>query len=710
MAMPNIKLEVMSRLYIVVGMLFMFGCIVLFRVADVAVLNSGHWKSKQENRQLSMQPLSAERGNILAADGTILASSQMYYDIRFDSTLPSQELWDNNIDSLSAAIADMFTNVLNEPYTFEAVKQWLVSHRIAQRRYMTIFEHVSAEKADIIRAFPIFREGQLRGGYIEQKFPKRHLPFSQMARRTIGTYRDEEGSWTGLESSYNQFLRGRNDSVQMIKTYGNVWIPLEDLADFEPVRGHDVVTHLDVGIQDITHNALATALRNHQAAWGCAVVMDVQTGAIKAMSNLALKDTSIYEDLNHAVVDAIEPGSTFKTATMLALLDENMVDLDDSINLQKGTLRIHNIDLHDSEPHGLEWTTIRNSFAKSSNVGMAKLAMEHFGKGDRPAFMIRKFRSFGLDMPSGIDLDGESTPTMIDPSTPGWSGTTLPWMSFGYEVALTPMQLLTFYAGIANKGRAMRPRLVSHLVKDGKISDRFQPEVLTNHMASKGAIEKITALLSEVVLSGTAEHLKTDAYNFAGKTGTSQLNYERIKKNVSIGGYRASFVGFFPVENPKYACIVVVNKPTVGSFYGGAVAGPVFRRIADRIMATKVETAAVLNHKDKPVLMPSAMPRKSAGFLADLRSIFKGYNVRAILGTKEDWVSVIPDTNRVILKELPVRANMVPNVVGMGLRDALYLLENAGCKVTISGKGKVYRQSISPGSRSRGQHIRISLQ
>ena len=486
---------------------------------------------------------------------------------------------------------------------------------------------------------------------------------------------------------------------------------LYDLKEIEPHDGKDVVTTLDVDLQDITETALMRGVRHHKAKHGCVVLMEVKTGAIKAIANVGESKDGYWETYNYAVGSATEPGSTFKLASIMALLEDGYVKLTDSIDLEQGVTQFYEEEMKDASFHELDTTTIRNAFEISSNVGIAKLVNHFYGRNDRGKKFIDRLKSFGLNLPTGIKIEGEATPYIKEAYSRDdhWSGTTLPWMSTGYELTMTPLQMLSLYNTVANDGVMMKPYLVDEIQEYGNTIEKFRPTIIKKKIASPRTINQAQSLLKGVVERGTAKKLFTEKYSFAGKTGTAQLNYQKLQARTDVGGYQASFAGYFPAEKPVYSLIVLISNPTENGFYGGSVAGPIFREIADKMFASRPELQSALTDYSKPVLAKNSLPKRTSGESTEIEGLLNYFDVEYKKSTRSAWTSVMMDVDTLKTYTRRIESEKVPNVTGMGLKDALFVLENLGLTVTVNGYGKVRRQSIKPGTKIRGQRIKITL-
>lgn len=705
----NIKNEVLLRVYLVLLVVVVVAVVIFSKAVKISYYEGAHWRGLADSLYVRYKPVKAERGNILADDGSLLATSLPFFEIRFDVNSEAMDSVDfyKNLDSLSYCISTFVDNT----YTPGGYKQYLLEKRLAGERYLLLKKDANYNDVEMIKSFPLFRLGKFKGGLIIRKQSKRERPFKMLAQRTIGYIR-EGAKPVGLEGTFNNILSGDEGQELMQKVGPDTWIPVNDLTEVEPRSGDDIVTTLNVNMQDIVQEALLRSLQYHEADHGVAIIMEVKTGAIKAIANVGRSTEGWWETYNYAIGEPIEPGSTFKLASMLSLLEDGYVDLDDSIDIEEGKIKFYGEEMKDHEDHHIRMTTVRNVFAMSSNVGIAKMVNQYYGEKKRASDFLEHLEDFRLTVPTGIEIDGEATPYFKSPDKPedNWSGTTLPWMSIGYEELVTPLQLLTFYNAVANNGMMMKPYIVSEVQRFGEVQKRFKPTVVKRKIASSSTIKKAKELLEAVVDYGTASDLKTDKYRFAGKTGTTQLNYERLLAKTHVGGYQASFVGYFPAEDPVYSCLVIINSPKLNGIYGSSVAGPVFREIADKCFSSRPELSLAVNTSGRPVLEGRRLPNFDAGNAKDIKNSLDFLKMDYQENEKADWVMLKADSS--VLKVMPrtVKNKVVPSVQGMGLRDALYILENLGLRVSFSGFGKVTKQSILPGTRANGQTIFIALE
>ncbi len=709
----TVKNEVLIRVYVVLAGIVLVAVAIFAKAFQVSVMEGDKWRAKGEELYLKEVPMEAERGNILTEDGSLLATSMPFFDISWDpnSNAIDTAFWRSmTFDSLSYYLA----YYVNPDMTPGAMKEYLWQNKLAGKRFIPIKKDATMSQKDLITKFPLFNLGQFKGGLIVEQKYRRERPFRMLAARTIGYVMGDTIN-VGLEGSFNDYLKGEEGKQLMYRVGEGMWIPLENLSKIEPKVGRDIVTTIDVNLQDITQNALAKAMVQYDAQYGTAVVMEVKTGAIRAIANIGwTKDGQIAETYNFALGSATEPGSTFKLASMLALFEDGYVDLDDSVDLQQGRTMYFDAEMKDAYDHTLNLVDIKHAFGMSSNVGISSLVDKYYGRKNNGDRYTDRLKDFFLDQPTGIELNGETEPYIKTAYSEDddWSGTTLPWMGVGYELTITPLQLLAFYNAVANDGVFMKPYIVTEVQQYGETLERFPVTQVKGRIASEKAIKQAQILLETVVDSsyGTAYPLRSDRYRYAGKTGTAQLGYQRLENKTKVRGYQASFAGYFPAEEPVYSCIVLISKPK-GGMYGGQVALPVFREIADKAIATKLELYPVLNQSERPVLASTQLPDHDAGYLTDIQTLLRELDIHYVNRSEGEWAvlrSAAPDSLKLMKRQ--IEDKLVPNVTGMGLRDALFLLENRGLQVRVGGGyGKVQTQSVKPGTRAAGQMVYLRL-
>lgn len=691
----SIKKDILTRIAVVYVIFVLLGLGIIAKIIDIQFIEGSKWRAKAKVITYKDIIVTPNRGDIFATDGRVLATSVPYFDIRMDLQANglNDSVFDANIDSLATCLSGFFRDRSKYSYRSELIN----ARKIAKNRR---FYPVAPRKVDYIelqelKKFPLFRLGENKGGFIPVQTNKRILPHSTMAARTIGTVNDG-GVAVGIEGAYDYALRGKAGLMVHQRIPGNSWVEVKSMDQVEPEDGADVVTTIDVALQDVAEAALRTHLGMHGAEHGCAILMEVATGDIKAIANLKRNDDNTYSEVfNYAIGESTEPGSTMKIPSLMALLEDGYVNLDDSVNTGNGKYKIYDKPIVDSKEGGHGKISVKEVFEVSSNVGVVKLVSQHY-KGKERDFIDRLY-AMKLNQPLHIAIPGEVDPDIKYPGDKYWSGISLPMMSIGYEIRLTPLQILTFYNAIANNGRMVKPRLVKSLVRHGQVVQSFAPEVIASSICSRPTLRKVKEVLEGVVENGTAQNLKNTRYKIAGKTGTAQVARGRMGyKHQGRISYQASFAGYFPADDPKYSCIVVVNSPSNSVYYGNLVAGPIFKEISDKVYATSPEWFREVDDDGDMAEIPQSKSsaRNSLVEIFDELDIpFDGAD------RKMEWVTTRRDSSKVDLQKLSVYKNLVPNVVGMGLKDALYLLENSGLRVKFQGRGSVRSQSIQVGSR-----------
>jgi cell division protein FtsI (penicillin-binding protein 3) len=680
-------------MYLIYFIALAVGASVLFKIFMINTVEGDLWRNKSKDLTLDMRKVEAIRGNIYADNGALLATSVPIYEVRMDLKADglTNDLFYEKIDSLALGLSNLFKD-----RSTQAWKQKLINEKNKGNRYALIKNRVNYREWQELKKLPIFNLGRYKGGVIYIKHNRRQMPFRGLAARTIGYERIGVGS-VGLEAAFSEYLSGVDGKILSKKISGGVWMPLDDDNKIDPEDGADIYTTLDLNIQDVASNALLEQLKKHRADHGSVVLMEVETGFIKSISNLTLgADGNYYESYNYAIGEATEPGSTFKLAALLAAFEDGVVSINDSVETGSGTITYYDRVMSDSKKGGYGTITVKDAFKYSSNVGISKIIWDNYRTN--PDKFINRLRQFGIDRKLNVDIPGEGKPIVYDPSDKNWSGTTLTSMSIGYAVTQTPLQTLAFYNAVANNGRLVKPQFVQEIKRGNKTVKRFKPEVIIPSIASEKAIKQAQQALEAVVESGTATNLKTEYLKIAGKTGTARISNGKYGYNYQSNySYQASFVGYFPAEKPKYSCIVVVNAPSSAVYYGNLVAGPIFKEIADKIYSTRLDFHEPLNLSNQLAEMP---PISKDGYLSDLEVIYQALNINLVnQAADHDWVKTHTGKNKVTIKPLAVQETLIPNVVGMNLQDAIYLLENRGLKVRFSGRGFIKSQSINPGTK-----------
>ena len=644
------------RIYLVAFFLFIMAVAIAVKLTNIQWVEGDYYRKLAKERTVKNFVLPANKGNIYSADGSLLATSIPNYEIRFDAVAPKTEVFEKNIKQL----ADSLGKLLNK--SSDTFERELRRARVNKSRYFLVARDLSYTEYIAIKSFPLFNLGAYKGGIIVEQETVREHPIGKIAERTIGYIgRDVNGhiNPVGVEGAYSNYLNGKDGRILKQKIAKGQWKPISDVNQVEPQDGYDVISTIDVFIQDIAHHALLKQLEEYQADHGCVVVMETKTGYVKAISNLGRNEkTGMYsERLNYAVRESHEPGSTFKLVDLMALLDDKLVDTSAVFDSKGGEIKYFGKSVRDSHEGGYGKISLARGFEVSSNTVMVQAVYNNYKSN--PTQFVNHINSYGLNKKLGIGFNGEGAPYIPQPSDKKWSRLTLPWMAFGYNVSVTPLQTLAYYNAVANNGEMVKPLFVSEIKEWNKTIKKYDKVVLNPKICSQETIHKLKAILENVVKRGTGSKLYSKDFSMAGKTGTAQVNY--AKAGGAEKYYASSFVGYFPADHPKYSCIVVVHKPntTNNNYYGADVAGPVFKRIAQKIFTDSPTTNEIKNLNRK---------------IQKQESNYNSYYAKAQKKIKS-----------------------IPNVRGMAGMDAVALLENLGLKVKAIGIGKVKKQSLQAG-------------
>lgn len=698
--MSSERNDILRNMYIVYFAVVLIGLAIMGKAIYIQVFEGEKWREQGKVMNLRVEKIEAIRGNIMASDGSLLAASVPLFNLRIDAgnTHYNDEFFYENVDSLAYRLADLFRDKTKSQY-----KQMLINGRKSNNRYLLLKRDITFTQLKKVRKFPIFRLGKYKGGIIAEPKSKRVLPYQWLAFRTIGWDKEGEQNDIGLEGAYSSILEGESGSRLMQRIGSGAWRPTNEENEIEPQNGHDIITSIDVNIQDVAEDALMRQLIANEADHGCAILMEVNTGFIVAIANLGKNKDGLYEEkFNYAIGESSEPGSTFKLASVLAALDDGLISLDDTVNTTGGTTRFANRIMRDSHKGGYGKISVARAFELSSNVGISKVV--HKAYKDHPQDLIDKFYAMRLNEPLGLDIPGEGRPNIKDTHHKYWSKVSLPWMSIGYEIALTPLQTLSLYNAVANNGTMVKPQFIKEIRSAGIVKQKFEPVILREKIVkNQSTIDQARKLLEGVVQRGTATNLKNSVFKIAGKTGTAQI--AQNNKGYNKSNYKASFVGYFPADNPKYSCIVVINNPTKGVYYGGSIAGPVFKEIADKVYATRLMPDSLVTDS-----LPQYQLHQASGSYYDLAYLLKHSKLNIQQIPESEYIKIDTKDSATVINPLHYSGTSMPELVGMGARDAVYLLESAGVKVKIVGKGRVKKQSILPGTAlKRGQLCVIEL-
>ncbi len=693
--MPENKKDILWRIYLVFGGFLLFGFAILGKIGHLQFSEGDYWKKKADSLTLKYQNIEPMRGNIYASDGSLLATSLPRYDVHVDmvSAGKDKQFFLDQVDSLSICLSQLFGDKSKSEY-----KRLLKDARKDGERYFLLKRNISFKEQKSLRTFPLFRMGKNKGGVIMTQLSRREKPFRLLASRTIGYKMDnKEVVPVGIEGAFDSHLRGVTGKRLMQRIAGNVWKPVNNDNEIEPMDGSDVITTIDLNLQDVAENALMKQLELNQADKGCAILMEVSTGHIKAIANIKrVEADSFSEEFNYAIAQGTEPGSTFKLASLMAAMEDGYVDLDDQVDTKGGIATLAGgIKMRDSHEGLYGMMSVKQAFALSSNVGISSVIMKYYSKN--PQAFITRLKGLHIADTLDLQIPGEAFPQIKNTTDKDWSKVSLPFVSIGYESKITPLQILTFYNAVANNGKMVQPLFVQEIRSKGRLVKSFPTKVMADSICSQQTIKKAKLLLEEVVSNGTASQIKHAQYTIAGKTGTAQIAQATGYNKTS---YQASFVGYFPADKPKYSCIVVVYSPGTGGYYAASVACPVFKEIADKVYSLNVDMHEELKHAADSIY--AGLPKLKAGRTNPTAMVEK--KLALPFHTPESsWQTV----NSEIYSPVD---DKVPNVVGMGLRDAMYLLEGQGLQVKPVGRGAVIHQSINPGSSlQKGQQIIIEL-
>ncbi|WP_188462993.1 penicillin-binding protein [Bizionia arctica] len=644
--------------------MFIFALAVVFKLLSIQFVQGDKYRSLAEERTIKNVVIPANRGNVYSVNGNLLATSIPKYDIRIDALTPSSATFEKYLKPLS----DSLSKYSGKPSSY--YQKEIRKARANKNRYYLLARDIGYSEYLRVRNFPLLSLGAYKGGLIVEQTTKREHPMGGVAERTIGYERfDDKGNVTrpGIDGAYGiKYLRG-TDGLRLKQKIGKgQWKPIADYNQIEPKDGYDLYTTISVNIQDIAHNALLQQLEYYEAEHGCVVVMEVATGEIRAISNLGRTKTgSYYEKLNYAVGEAHEPGSTFKVMALMAALEDKLVDTSTVVDAMQGVKTFYGRRIKDSKHGGYGKISAARALEVSSNIGIATIIDEAYSKN--PEKFINRLKSWSLDTPIGLPILGEGTPFIPEPGHAKWSKNALPSMSYGYNLKLTPLQTLTFYNAIANNGVMVKPTFIKEVRELNKQIETFKITVINNKICSDKTIGEMQEMLKNVVVRGTGKSLYSPYFSMAGKTGTAQTEYwmEDWEENPR---YVSSFAGYFPAENPKYSCIVIIHKPSIKKgYYGADVSGPVFKRIAQKVFTDTpiIDVVETLEVIDVPVEK-------------EFDSYYK---------TAQTYLTIMP------------------NVVGLPLMDALALLENMGLDVKIEGVGVVKSQSLVQGIKIKKNQV-----
>lgn len=690
------KKDILWRSYLTYIIMLLMGICIFAKAFYIQHAEGAYWRSLSDSLHLEYREMDAERGTIYSEDGRILSSSVPLFDIYLDFGAKAiQEKKGERVKHAIDSISYYLSLIIGEK-TESDYKRELLDVLYKQDRFYLLTKNIDFKQYQALHSIPFIKMNKNKNGFIFIEKEKRMTPFGILASRTIGlprAYKDSSGNIVtksvGLELTYDSILKGVTGKRLVRRIAGGAFVPIEG-SEIEPDNGKDIITTLDINIQDIAEQSLMNIMSKNECTQGTCIVMEVKTGKIKAIANLGrASDGSYSEDKNYAVLRS-EPGSTFKLITMMSALNDQFITLSTRVNIEGGKWEYGGQTVKDSERHQHTDVTYQQAFELSSNVGMAKLVLNYYGRN--PSKFISHLEKLRLNKPTGIDLIGESLSSIPRPGSKYWSNVTLPWMGFGYAIEISPMQILMIYNAIANKGKMMKPYLVNAVMKDGVTLQKLHPVVINDSICSEKTLDQLKVCLEGVVLSGTAKSIYDPQFPIAGKTGTAKV--ANGNKGYIDNIYQSSFAGFFPIDDPKYSCIVVIkNKPLAAKYYGAEIAGPVFRNVANKLYTIDKELYKYYKH---PVFLDTQV-HITKGKSSDHQLIAQQ------LGMKNNELGLQQVRNH-------VASGIMPDLKGYGLKDALEIMENQSIQVIVSGKGKVSSQSIPVGTAlQKGQTVYLNL-
>ncbi len=706
----DVKKDILWRVYLCFIGIVLLGAVVLGRAFYIQHSEGTYWIRMGDSLHLKFMPLDAERGTIYSEDGNMLSTSVPIFDVYVDFGADGLREKDgqrfkNNIDSLSFNMAKLFKDKAAADYK----KEMQLAYKNTDR-YYPLKKKISFVEYALLRDFPLVRQGRNKSGFIIDLRDKRINPYVLLANRTIGLSRDNASKNVGIEQSYDSLLRGITGQ-RLMRYVAGAYMPVEGV-EVEPENGKDIVTTLDTYMQDVAENALMKMLVGNNSLHGTAIVMETATGKIKAIANLGKQPNGTYiEDLNYGIGKATEPGSIFKLATLISLIEDKYVDKNSIVDCEGGSKYFYGLKIKDSHL-GAGAVTVKDAFAHSSNVAFAKLADQYYHT--QPSKFIDHLHTFRLDTLTGIDITASSgRPTIKKPTNRSWANTTIPYMAHGYEELVTPLHMLMLYNAVANNGKMMKPYLVKAVKEYGIDIKTIQPQVLVEKICSDETLAQVRECLGAVVdsLRGTGHKILFDStYSIAGKTGTAVTALDNKGYNKGNKIYQASFIGYFPANQPKYTMAVVIQNSNESKLiYGADVSGTVFKEISDKIYGRYLS-----NKKYTTPSVTDTLLYNYYGMKNDLNSIFGTLKIPFTDSANGGYWRAMSLKNNMAMLQFPADAAgatmAAPNVTGMGLKDAVYLAENKGLKVVATGRGRVISQSILPGTTfKKGQTITLFL-
>lgn len=696
----NIRANILLRVYLAFGLIVLLAVAVLIRLCDVQFVEGNKWRAMADSLSTKYINVEAARGNIYSNDGSLLATSVPEYELRMDlyaGGIVENKVFYSKVDSLAMKLSQFFGDKTAKEYSRQ-----LRTARADSARYMLLKRKINYQDLKTIRSFPLYNIGKYSGGLIAIQQNKRILPFKSLAARTIGYKNVNVDNGVGLEGAYGSYINGESGKRLVQRIAGGVWMPVNDEAEIAPKEGADIISTIDINMQDLAQSALEKQLIASNADHGTVILMEVQTGEVRAVANYTRESEGVYkEKFNYAIGGSQDPGSTFKLASYMALLEDNKVDTNSMVETGNGEYKVFRHTIKDSHG-GIGTVTVKKAFEQSANTAVAKLVYTNYK--DNPRQFTDHLYKIHMNERLGLQIPGETKPVIKNPSFKSWSGLSLAQMAYGYEMQITPLQILAFYNAIANDGKYIAPIFVKEIRRLGNPIEQFHARVISEQVASPKTVKKLQEMLESVVTQGTGRLMGSPFYRVAGKTGTAQVA-DGNKGYKAKRSYQASFCGYFPADKPKYAIMVSINGPKNG-YYGATVAGPVFKEIADRIYASDIQ---MYNNVTDRLVGNTKSPEAKAGQSKAVKSVYNALGIKTLYAAKSAYFNTVDTSNGIVYEEYSSVKGMMPNVKGMGLKDALYLLGNAGLKTQVKGSGKVYSQSIPSGMKI-GNGLMVELE
>ena len=702
--------NIMIRYFFVILALGIIGLFIIIKAGIVMFAERQYWNDVASRFVSDDIEITASRGNIISSDGKLMASSLPEYRIYMDFLAGGKEK-----DSLLMLHMDEICEGLNKIMPDRSAAQFkahlLKGRKEKSRSYLIYPKRISYIQYKDAKRLPVFNRHKYKGGFHELAYNQRKKPFGSLAARTLGdVYADaQQGAKNGIELAFDTVLKGKNGIIHRQKVM-NKWL---NIVDIPPVDGCDIVTTIDVGMQDICEKALIDKMYEINANVGVVVLMEVATGEVKAIVNMMKgNDGRYYEMRNNAISDMLEPGSTFKTASIMVALEDGYITPDTEVNTGHGVWQVYGRQMKDHNWHrgGYGTIDVTHIMMYSSNIGVSYLIDKNYGSNQQK--FVDGLKRMSLDQPLGLQISGEGKPNIRGPKDRYFAKTTLPWMSIGYETQVPPLNTLTFYNAIANNGKMVKPKFVKSAIKDGVVVEEYPTEVINPKICSDRTLSQMQEMLRRVVFDGLGKQAGSTQFSVAGKTGTAQISQGAAGYKTGRMNYLVSFCGYFPSDAPKYSCIVAIQKPGLPAS-GGAMAGSVFGKVAERVYAKDLRLP--LKYAIEPESVIATVPHVYPGEVNETKKVLDELKIDnktafSYRKNKEAWANASQEANSVVLSNKDMTPDILPSVIGMGAKDAVYLLESRGVKVRISGVGKVKSQSIPAGSRiTKNQVIHLTL-